>query len=122
MRGDRPYLDEELIRALNHRLRRQILRLLHSSDGPLSPTQILRELELGGDQGDKLSEVSYHTRVLADLNAISMVEMKMVRGTTEHFYASLVSDAAWVRGLLTQTRESDEAGLWPGGRRKEGAK
>lgn len=110
--------DENLIRALNHCLRREILRVLHSSDEPLSPTQIERELALGSDHGNTLSDVSYHTRVLAEFDAIHMVDTKMVRGATEHFYASRVSDTDWVLGLLRKTRESDGAKLWPDGRRQ----
>jgi DNA-binding transcriptional ArsR family regulator len=110
--------EENLIRALNHRLRREILRLLHSSDEPQSPTQIERELALDSSFGNKLSDVSYHTRVLAELNAIHMVDTRQVRGATKHFYASQVSDTAWVLGLLCKTRESDGARLWPDGRHK----
>lgn len=118
--GEKPYTDEDLLRALNHRLRRQILRLLHSSREPLSPTQIERELKLDPGHGNRLSDVSYHTKVLAKFNAVSMVDTRMVRGAVEHFYSSLVSDATWVRGLLSRTQESDEAALWPNGRNQGG--
>jgi hypothetical protein len=118
--GEKPYSDEDLLRALNHHLRGQILRLLHSSREPLGPAQIERELKLDPGHGNRLSDVSYHTKVLAKFNAVSMVGTRMVRGATEHFYASLVSDATWVRGLLSRTQESDEAALWPNGRNQGG--
>lgn len=115
-----PFSEENLVRALNHQLRREILRRLHSSDHPLSPTQIERELELNSDDGNPLSNVSYHTKVLAELGAVHMVDTRMVRGAQEHFYASRVSDTAWVLGLLSSTRKSDEAKLWPDGRPQPG--
>lgn len=114
--------DEQLLRALNHRLRRQILRLLHaSSPEPLSPCQIERELKLErGDKSRKLSEVSHHIRVLADLNAVSLVNTTLVRGATKHFYTSEASDVGWLCGVLSRTQQSDEAQLSPRGRRRPG--
>jgi DNA-binding transcriptional ArsR family regulator len=116
--NDNPHHEEDLIRALNHRLRREILRLLHSSPGPLSPRQIERELKLGSEHGNTLSTVSYHATVLAEFNAICLVNTRRVRGAVEHFYASRVSDTAWVLGLLCRTQESDGARLWPNGRHR----
>ena len=118
--GEEPYEVDDLIRALNHRLRRQILRLLHSSRRPLSPTLIEETLELGDHNEHKLSTVSYHVGVLAGFKAIFLVDEQPVRGAMEHFYASAVSDTAWVRSLLKRTLKSDEAQLWPKGRGKNG--
>jgi hypothetical protein len=112
----RPCTEADLISALNHPLRRQILRLMHSTQDPLSPSGIEAELALGDEPGAKLSSISYHTSVLGRLNAIAMVGQRQVRGAMEHFHASQVADTAWVRGLLSRTRESDEAQLWPEGR------
>jgi DNA-binding transcriptional ArsR family regulator len=114
-RGCQPYEEDDLIRALNQRLRRQILRVLHSSKGPLSPAQILEILEFGDK---KLSTVSYHVRVLADFKAISLVEERQVRGAMEHFYIPIAPDRGWVRGLLKTTKQSDEAHLWHEGKSK----
>lgn len=118
---EEPCRDEQLLRALIHRLRRQTLRLLHASPEPLSPCQIERELKLGRGQKRKLSDVSYHIRALADLNAVSLVYTEPIRGATEHFYTSEVSDIGWLCGVLSRTQQSDEAQLWPGDRQQPGA-
>jgi Helix-turn-helix domain len=114
---DKPYAEDDLIRALNHAVRRQALRLLHSSREPLSPGQIEAQLKLGKKPKDHLSKVSYHLATMARLKVVSLVGEQQVRGAMEHFYASEVSDSAWVRNLLKRTQESDEAQLWPKGRR-----
>ncbi len=114
--GGKPYAEEGLLKAINHPLRRQVLRLLHSSGESVSPIQIERELGLGGAVGEKLSSVSYHVTVLSGYNAIERVGERQVRGAMEHFYASNVEDVAWLRGVLSRTQESDEEKLWPKGR------
>jgi DNA-binding transcriptional ArsR family regulator len=112
----KPYEEADLIRALGHELRRQILRLLHSSGKPLSPTEIEVALGLGDNRAGKLSSVSYHVAVMAGYKTIALVDEQPVRGAMEHFYVSEVSKVAWVRGVLKRTWESDEARLWPKGR------
>jgi DNA-binding transcriptional ArsR family regulator len=109
MESDKPYETEDLIRALNHRVRRQILRVLNRSRRPLSPTQIEEKLGLGG----KLSQISYHVTTLSAAKVISLVDEQQVRGAMEHFYVSAVSDNALVRGLLKGTQKSDAAQLKP---------
>jgi hypothetical protein len=113
----KPYKEDDLIRALNHAVRRQSLRLLHSSKEPLSPGQIDATLELGKNPKDHLSKVAYHLSTMSRLKVISLVDEQPARGAMEHFYTSEVSDSAWVRNLLKRTQESDEAQLWPKGRR-----
>jgi DNA-binding transcriptional ArsR family regulator len=120
--SDKPYKEDDLIRAVNHPLRRQILRLLHSSRDPLSPMQIEKTLELGDEPKENLSTISYHVRVLADYKISPKVGQRQVRGAMQRFYVSEVSDSACVRGLLKRTLESDEAQLWPKGREQSGKK
>lgn len=115
--GAKPYGEDDLIKALNHALRRQTLRLLHASRKPLSPAQIEAKLELGKVPKDQLSQVSYHVKVLVRFKVLSLVDEQQVRGAMEHFYASEVSSNAWVRSTLKRTQKSDEAQLWPKGRR-----
>jgi len=112
----KPYADDDLIRALNHALRRQILRLLHSSRTSLSPTEIEQKLALGKFPKEHLSTVSYHMTVLAGYKTISLVDAKPVRGAMEHFYESRISEGRWVRDLLKRTQKKDEALLSPKGR------
>lgn len=114
--GGTPYEEEALIRALTHVLRRQTLRLLHSSKKPLSPVQVEAALELGEEVKEELSHVSYHMKTLAGLGVISLAAEEQVRGAVKHFYVSNVSGTAWVRGLLKRMQKSDQARLWPKGR------
>lgn len=108
---------DELIRAINHALRRQILRYLHSSRKPLSPKQIEQKLDLGDLRSNVLSSVSYHVGVLRDFEAITMVRTEPRRGAVEHFYKSSVSNSTWVRDLLKRTQRRDRTLIWTDGQR-----
>jgi DNA-binding transcriptional ArsR family regulator len=109
---DEPCETDELIRAINHALRRQILRYLHSSRKPMSPKQIERKLGMSELRSGILSSVSYHVGVLRDFKAITLVGTKPRRGAVEHFYESTVSNSMWIRNLLKKTRERDQTLLW----------
>ena len=67
--------DNELLIALRHPLRRQILRTMAEQD-PISPRQISDELR------EPLSNVSYHVRVLADCGAVTLVVRTAFCGST----------------------------------------
>jgi DNA-binding transcriptional ArsR family regulator len=97
-----------LIRALNHRLRREILRLLEDSEKPVSPVKMAKKL------GKHLTNVSYHVGVLHRLGVVQEVTQEQVRGALEHFYASAVKGNPPIQALLEETKEADEAS----GRRK----
>jgi DNA-binding transcriptional ArsR family regulator len=84
--------DTNLLAALRHPLRRQILRLMESEEA-ISPRQLSLLLEL------PLSNVSYHVRVLADCDAVVLVRTIPVRGSMQHFYRTAV-DAPWARQIL----------------------
>lgn len=91
-----------LISALNHPLRRRILRSLRETEGRSSPAR-LRE-RLGGE----LSSVSYHVTVLVGLGVLRSDGDQQVRGAIEHFYVSQIEDDAAIMALLESTRKSDE--------------
>jgi DNA-binding transcriptional ArsR family regulator len=95
--------DNELLIALRHPLRRQILRAMVQND-PISPRQISDVLK------EPLSNVSYHVRVLADCGAVSLVDMTPVRGSMQHFYSPTI-DQPWALTVL---------GLSENGEPKEG--
>ncbi len=114
--GGKSYDEADLIRGLNHPLRRQALRLLHRTKRPMSPVQIEAELKLGKEPKEQLSQIGYHVTTLAGYRLISKVGERQVRGAMEHFYSSNVSRVASVRELLESTREADEARPWPQGR------
>ena len=92
-----------LIQALHHEVRRQILRLLHTSEEPRSPARIAEHMRLS------LSMVSYHITILRRCGVITRVEERPVRGTIEHFYVSNIGDDPTAQTLLEATRKSDEA-------------
>jgi DNA-binding transcriptional ArsR family regulator len=96
--------DNELLIALRHPLRRQILRAMAEAD-PISPRQISDELR------EPLSNVSYHVRVLADCGAVTLVDTAPVRGSMQHFYSPAI-DEPWALAVLGLS-EDDEGD--PGG-------
>ncbi|HWW67800.1 MAG TPA: helix-turn-helix domain-containing protein [Solirubrobacterales bacterium] len=78
----------DLLIALRHPLRRQILRAMAGDTRPLSPR------ELASSLAQPLSNVSYHVRVLADCSVLELVGTRQVRGSMQHFYRSLL-EAEW---------------------------
>ncbi|MGC2781391.1 MAG: helix-turn-helix domain-containing protein [Bradyrhizobium sp.] len=84
--------DNDLLAALRHPLRREILRLMESEEA-ISPRELSTMLE------QPLSNVSYHVRVLADCEAVALVNTVPVRGSMQHFYRTAV-DAPWARQIL----------------------
>jgi DNA-binding transcriptional ArsR family regulator len=90
--------DNDLLVALRHPVRRDILRTM-AGEKAISPREIASALH------QPLSNVSYHVRVLADCAAISLVSTKPVRGSMQHFYRTAI-EAPWARQVL---------GLDPGG-------
>jgi DNA-binding transcriptional ArsR family regulator len=89
------------IMALNHPLRRQILRAVKEGE-VASATALCQRFEM------PLSNVSYHVKVLVDLSVLRLVRTRKVRGARERFYC-VASDgqAEWVRVVLEDTRGSD---------------
>jgi DNA-binding transcriptional ArsR family regulator len=72
---------DTLLKALGHELRRKIMRkCVERPDSPVSPREVSAEL------GESLSNVSYHVRVLAICEAVTLVDKKPVRGSMQHFY------------------------------------
>lgn len=93
--------EANLIKALNHPLRRRILRLLHETGERSSPARMREKL------GGELSCVSYHVTVLVRFGALKGAGEEQVRGAIEHFYTSEVADNPAVEALLEATEESD---------------
>jgi DNA-binding transcriptional ArsR family regulator len=84
--------DNDLLAALRHPLRRQILREMAGEEA-ISP----RELSVALDR--PLSNVSYHVRVLADCAAVTLVKTTPVRGSMQHFYCIAI-EAPWALQIL----------------------
>jgi DNA-binding transcriptional ArsR family regulator len=100
--------DNDLLVALRHPLRREILREM-ADEKAISPRQISAALHR------PLSNVSYHVRVLADCEALRLVGTRPVRGSTQHFYRATV-EPEWARSALglEVTEASNGAGKGEG--------
>ena len=75
-------VDPRLMKALSHPLRQRILQALNQRVA--SPAELSEELD------ESLGNVSYHVKILAELEAIELVRTAPVRGALEHFYRPLV--------------------------------
>jgi DNA-binding transcriptional ArsR family regulator len=84
--------DNDLLIALRHPLRREILRQMAGEEA-ISPREIAAALH------QPLSNVSYHVRVLADCAAVTLVNTQPVRGSMQHFYCTAI-EAPWARQVL----------------------
>jgi len=79
------------IKAMNHPLRAELLRKL--TERTASPAEMAREMD------EDLSNVSYHTKQLVELECAELVSTRPVRGALEHFYRAterhLVDTEEW---------------------------
>ena len=90
-----------LISALDHPVRREILRLLGGHDAPISPVQMKEFINVG------LSVLSYHARALFEQRVTRLSTTRQVRGSTQHFYASEVAENRMVAAILGHTEKYD---------------
>jgi DNA-binding transcriptional ArsR family regulator len=104
--GDKKHTDDRmdlgaLIQALDHHLRRDLLRLFLKR-GEVSPVEASRFLK------EPLANVSYHVRVLADTGALRASRTRERRGVFEYFYvpSEEVRKSDWVLGVLRPDQES----------------
>jgi DNA-binding transcriptional ArsR family regulator len=91
--------DNDLLVALRHPLRREILR-------EMAPKEAISPREIAAALRQPLSNVSYHVRVLAECAAVSLVSTKPVRGSMQHFYCMTV-EAPWARQVLGLDQKKD---------------
>lgn len=94
MQGVSRQLDERLAKALSHPLRQRILQRLNV-EGVRSPNELAQEL------GDPLGNVSYHVRILRELDCVELVRTEQRRGALEHYYRATaepwLDDEQWAR-------------------------
>ena len=94
-------LDDVLAKALSHPTRCEILSYLNDFE-VASPVEMERAgvgrngstgkegpRKKDTDEKRKLSNISYHVRVLVRMNLIEVVKTRPVRGSTEHFYKAV---------------------------------
>jgi DNA-binding transcriptional ArsR family regulator len=90
-------IDQDLVRALAHPMRVQILEALQGRTA--SPTELAREFR------ESLGVVSYHVNALLDVDCIEQVRTRPKRGTIEHFYTarprSFIGHQDWRRAPLS---------------------
>lgn len=84
--------DNDLLMALRHPLRRQILCEMEGKE-TISPREVAATIKA------PLTNVSYHVRVLADCAAVTLVKTKPARGSMQHFYRATVKKP-WARQVL----------------------
>jgi DNA-binding transcriptional ArsR family regulator len=86
-------LDSNIVKALSHPLRMRILTRLN--EGVASPNEMAKEFE------ESLPLVSYHVRILRELDCIELVRTTPRRGAIEHHYRALtrpfLDDADWAQ-------------------------
>jgi DNA-binding transcriptional ArsR family regulator len=75
---ERQKATQNRIKAMNHPVRAALLRIL--AERTSSPAEMARELD------EDLSNVSYHTKQLVELECAELVSTRPVRGALEHFY------------------------------------
>jgi DNA-binding transcriptional ArsR family regulator len=90
---DQHELDSNIVKALSHPLRMRILTRLN--EGVASPNEMAKEFE------ESLPLVSYHVRILRELECIELVRTTPRRGAIEHHYRALtrpfLSDDDWAQ-------------------------
>lgn len=95
-------VDAEFLKALAHELRIQIVAELNK------PGRVLSPREFADLAGRRLGTVSYHFRRLEELGAITMVDTRQVRGSTQHFYRAtkrMLFDSEEWSSLPTQFKQ-----------------
>ena len=97
------FLDERLAKALSHGLRARILQRLEEV-GEASPKALAQAL------GEPLGNISYHVRILRDLDCVELVRTETRRGALAHFYRATVSpwldDEQWAALPAGMRRET----------------
>jgi DNA-binding transcriptional ArsR family regulator len=90
-------IDPNLVRAVAHPLRVQILEALQGTTA--SPVDLARKLK------ESLGNVSYHANALLEIDCIELVSTQPKRGTIQHFYTarprSFIGHQDWRRVPLS---------------------
>jgi DNA-binding transcriptional ArsR family regulator len=91
--GEAHELNSNIVKALSHPLRMRILTRLNA--GVASPNEMAKEFD------ESLPLVSYHVRILRELDCIELVRTTPRRGAIEHHYRALtrafLDEADWAQ-------------------------
>jgi DNA-binding transcriptional ArsR family regulator len=86
---------ENLLVALRHPVRREILAKVIEGGEPISPKELAESLKT------PLSNLSYHARVLVECDMLDLVDTRPRRGSIQHFYeASELIEHPMVKAAL----------------------
>lgn len=89
--------------ALDHPVRRQILRALNESSEPRSPSEIAT-MTL---PHTSVSVISYHAQVLKTCDSVAVAGTREIQGAAACLYASKVAGNEQVAAILQATRGLD---------------
>jgi DNA-binding transcriptional ArsR family regulator len=91
-----------MLEALNHTLRRRILRSFGSKEEQVGAADLAHALDA------PISEVSYHIAFLVKSRALETGDIENARGASRRFYClSPNGKAEWVRDVLEASRDDD---------------
>jgi DNA-binding transcriptional ArsR family regulator len=100
-------LNSNIVKAMSHPLRLRILTRLN--EGVASPNEMAKEF------GESLPLVSYHVRILRELQCIELVRTTPRRGAIEHHYRALtrafLDESDWAQMPHSARRQISSAGL-----------
>jgi len=96
-------ISPELLRQLNHPVRREVLRLLHEAKEPRSPQRLSAVFCRAYD----VPNIAYHFRVLSKGQLVTLEYEERVRAVQEKFFVSTVSSHERVLSILADTAEDD---------------
>ena len=90
-------IDHELVRALSHPIRVNILEALQGRVA--SPSELSKEMD------ESLGVISYHTNTLVECGCLELVHTKPRRGALEHFFSvtprSFIGHQDWRQAPLS---------------------
>lgn len=94
------------LKAIGHPTRRKVLEIIA---GRGENGDAISPLEIAGLLDVPLTNVSYHVRVLAACEAITLAGTKPVRGSRQHFYLPSPQFLAlpWVALILESSRQAN---------------
>lgn len=106
-KADAHELNSNIVKAMSHPLRLRILARLN--EGVASPNEMAKEF------GESLPLVSYHVRILRELECIELVRTTPRRGAIEHHYRALtrafLDESSWAQMPESARRAISAASL-----------
>lgn len=96
-------LTAPLRHALDHHLRREILRTLHRGDDPRSPGEIAAALPTE----TSVSLISYHAHVLENCGSLGLAEVQPAGETLSRRYTSKLAGDPQIVAILQATEPLD---------------